>query len=437
MTIVIKVGSQPLLKRNENGLDQAFMANLVEQLAHLKQQGHSIYLISSGAVAAGRMIWHAASRPGAEPDEPSETARLQILAGLGQVELMHIYKQLAGQHGLHAVQLLLSKNDFISRAHYLHVERLLLSMQSFPELLPVINENDSVSVEELMFTDNDQLAGVLAQQLGADLLMLLTEVAGVYDREPCRDGAQLLPLLGPDAGSWSRLTNLTGKSHSGRGGINSKLETARKASRAGVPCSITAAREPQVVLRVVTELQHLCSAFSAQEAAQTEILAQKLLWQWTQKWSARTELGTLALPALAALQPWARRVQSGCGSAGSSGVNQGDKQAGRNKTPGLRGVRKWLSARQLADGQARITVNSVLAQKLQKRERALSILPVGIVSFQGTFSKGDLIDIYSEPGKKIGIGLARYSDLQLSKTMQRQNQAVFIHYNYLHIEEQV
>ena len=384
MTIVVKVGSQVLLQA-AGKLDQGFMADLVRQVAVLKRQGHMVYLISSGAVAAGQGLWQAYQKL-------SETATRQILAGLGQVELMQIYRQLAAEQQLQVVQLLLTKSDFISRKHYLNVQRLLLSMQDSPELLPVINENDSVSVDELMFTDNDQLAGVLSQQLDADLLLLLTEVAGVYDKDPREAGARLVSLLG----AYEDWPKLEGKSNSGRGGISSKLETARKMSRAGLITSIASARQSQIILQVVAAVERFI-------AVQPQM--GQGLQQWRDEWAARPDWGTLVLPI-------------------------GTKAPNKN----LRGMRKWLSARNLAAGHARIIVNEGLAHKLLKKKQAISILPVGIVGYEGEFARGDLIDIYSPEQEKLGIGLARYSHLQLSKSMTKQNQAIFIHYNYLHIE---
>ncbi len=399
MTIVVKVGSQSLLQATGK-LDCNLMAELVRQIAILKRQGHTVYFISSGAVAAGRGIWQ-------NPQKLSETASRQIFAGLGQVELMQIYRQLAAEHQLHAVQLLLTKMDFISRSHYLNVERLLLSLQDFPKLLPVINENDSVAVEELLFTDNDQLAGVLSQQMEAHLLLLLTEAQGIYDKNPHEDGAELFTLLGPDSGvAWPKIE---GKSHSGRGGISSKLETARKMSRVGLLTSIASARQAEIILRVVAAAEHFI-VMQNNANLQAEFQIKEARQKWREAWVAQPELGTMILPSCETQMPETKK--------------------------NLRGVRKWLSARNLAAGHARIIVNEGLAQKLKSGSQAISILPVGIVSYEGEFSKGDLIDIYSlEQSIKLGIGLARYGHLQLKKVMSQKNQAIFIHYNYLHIEK--
>ena len=435
MIIVVKIGSQSLLQQPpnpdvlESHLDCKFLAQLLSQIFQLKERGHVVYLISSGAVAAGRSIWH-------EHRQLNNTAARQILAGIGQVELMQIYRQLAAEQGLHVVQLLLTKNDFISRGHYLNLERLLLSLQGYPELLPIINENDSVSIDELMFTDNDQLAGALAQQLGADLLLLLTEASGVYDRDPREPGARLYPLLGPvavggaaavprQAAVWPRLE---GKNSSGRGGIASKLETARKMSRAGVPTCIASARQSEIILQVVSELAgfnilgRVChSAKSITE--KTEIEPKAIFDKWGETWQRRPELGTLVLPSSSY---WP-------GSLPKMREQAGNKVQNKAKN-NLRGVRKWLFIRDLAAGQGRIVVNDGLARKLRGKQHVVSILPVGIVSCDGEFSKGDLIDIYSESQEKLGIGLARYNVARLRETLGKHNQAIFIHYNYLHIE---
>ena len=419
MTIVIKIGSQSLLAKKGSGLDEALMGALISQIAELKKAGHMVYLLSSGAVAAGRSIW--CKRDGAD-----QTAVRQILAGLGQVELMQRYKQIAQKYQLQVVQLLLTKSDFIQRSHYLNLERLLLRMRSFPELLPIINENDSTSVDELMFTDNDELAGLLSRQLGADLLVLLTEVAGIYEGNPPKNGEKngdLLPIpVLRCEGPWPKLE---GKSDSGRGGIGSKLETVKKMSRAGVLSIVAAAREPDVVLQIVGEALGLRTALrdlsdggvngSATNARAESIAAP--IERWAAACAARPQLGTAVLPA-----PWALAQWAGIGL---------DKEPRRTK----RGLRKWLAVRNLAAGEARIVVHAGLAEKLEGERQLISILPVGILRYEGEFRKGDLIDIYSERGKKLGIGLSRYSHIQLAKTMAQKNGAVLIHYNYLHVEK--
>ena len=414
MTIVIKIGSQSLL--SGDGLNVSLMAKLIAQIVELKKAGHVVYLLSSGAVAAGRSMWHR-EQGGGTP------AARQILAGLGQVELMQHYKQIAQTHQLQGhqlqvVQLLLTKNDFIQRSHYLNIERLLLRMREFPELLPIINENDSVSLDELMFTDNDELAGLLARQLGADLLVLLTEVAGIYERNPDHNDMDLcpIPVLRGEQ-SWPRLE---GKSRSGRGGIGSKLETVRKMSRAGVVSSVAAAQESEIVLQIVEQVLALRTAIFgdiANIAASIE--------RWVADWAIQSQLGTAVLPAPLALAQW----------AGVPTEEASESTTERHRAKLKRGLRKWLAARNLAAGEARIVVHAGLTKKLEGERQLISILPVGVLRYEGEFRKGDLIDIYSEGGKKLGIGLARYSHLQLEKTMVQKNGAVLIHYNYLHVEK--
>lgn len=441
MTIVLKIGSQSLLSRRRGGLDAVLMAQLIGQIARLKQDGHVVYLLSSGAVAAGRSMWR---------EQGGGAAVRQILAGLGQVELMQHYKQMAQTHQLQGkqlqvVQLLLTKNDFIRRSHYLNLERLLLRMRDFPELLPIINENDSVSVDELMFTDNDELAGLLARQLGADLLVLLTEAAGIYNGNPPKNGEKNgdlrpIPVLRDEQQPWPKLE---GKSRSGRGGIGSKLETVRKMSRAGVVSSIAAAREPEIVLQIVEQVLALRTALretalrdggangSAKKLEAESIAARSEPSEpsepsecWAAAWAMRPQLGTAVLPA-----PWALAQWAGIGGGiGGMGLHKEPRRA-------KRGLRKWLVARNMAAGEARIVVHAGLAEKLEGEKQLISILPVGVLRYEGEFRKGDLIDIYSEGGKKLGIGLARYSHMQLAKTMAQKNGAVLIHYNYLHVEK--
>lgn len=148
-----------------------------------------------------------------------------------------------------ASQLLLTKQDFHTRKHYLNIARLLNEIFAQKNIIPIINENDSVAIEELMFTDNDELAGLIAAQVGADKLVILGSVAGVYTGHPNDPDATLIPLINPDAG-WPNISSA--KSTHGRGGMISKISTARKMSSLGVTTYIASINEANVVNRIVS-----------------------------------------------------------------------------------------------------------------------------------------------------------------------------------------
>jgi glutamate 5-kinase len=230
MKIVIKVGTQSILS-SDGALSEPVLLHLVEQLAFLKKEGHQLVLVSSGAVAAGRK---AASLLGRQYS--SSIGEKQVLASLGQHELMHLYASMFKAHQLLASQLLLTKQDFQTRQHYLNISRLLQEILVDDTIIPIINENDSVAIEELMFTDNDELAGLIAAQVNADKLIILSNVKGVYTRHPDEPDSEFISVIDPQRG-WPQVP--TTKNLYGRGGMISKLGTARKMSHLGITTHIT------------------------------------------------------------------------------------------------------------------------------------------------------------------------------------------------------
>lgn len=243
MKIVVKVGTQSIL--SEDGAPiEPLLATLVEQIAILHRAEHQVVLVSSGAVACGRNV----ARQVFGKEYGSSIGEKQMLASLGQHELMHLYGCLFRQHNLLASQLLLTKQDFRTRKHYLNINRVLFELLKQKNIIPVINENDTIAIEELMFTDNDELAGLIAAQMGIDKLIILSNVKGVYTGHPSDPSAKLIPLIDPKEG-WPQISSAT-SSH-GRGGMISKIGTARKMSALGITTHIASMREPLVLQRLV------------------------------------------------------------------------------------------------------------------------------------------------------------------------------------------
>jgi len=232
--IVVKTGSQLLCGWNGQ-LDEALMRDLVGQMAELRKAGWQVILVSSGAVAAGAGV--AGIRISSDP-----VTRRQVLAALGQVRLMQTYKTLFDLRGLAVAQVLATKSDFQTRNHYLNMRNCLEGMLA-AGIVPVVNENDVVSVTELMFTDNDELAGLLASMVNADLLVMLSTVPGVYS------GDEVIA-------TWDEASHRTddivrsGTSMLGRGGMHSKIEVARKAAALGSEVVIADGRSGGVLLKV-------------------------------------------------------------------------------------------------------------------------------------------------------------------------------------------
>lgn len=240
---MIKVGTQSILSPDGTPFESV-MNHLVEQLVSLEQQGHPLVLVSSGAVSSGRR----AAKLALGRDYGHSIGEKQVLASLGQYELMHTYATLFKKHQMLVSQLLLTKQDFHSRGHYLNISRLLSELLAHKNVIPIVNENDSVAIEELMFTDNDELAGVIAAQINADKLIILTNVEGVFTGSPQDPGSKLIPLIHPDE-QWPEVS--TAKSLHGRGGMFSKLEIARKMSKLGITTHIANIEQPFVITRLV------------------------------------------------------------------------------------------------------------------------------------------------------------------------------------------
>jgi glutamate 5-kinase len=245
MKLVIKVGTQSILAP-DGTLFEPVLLHLVEQLVALQKSGHQVILVSSGAVGSGRKV----ANQFLGRAYGSSIGEKQLLASLGQHELIHHYSKLFQKHGLLASQLLLTKQDFQTRTHYLNIARLLREILEHKNIIPIINENDSVAVEELMFTDNDELAGLIAAQMNASKLIILSNVKGVYTGNLSEAGSELISVIHPESG-WPEVSSV--KSAQGRGGMVSKLSTARKMSELGITTHIACMDEPFVLKRIVDE----------------------------------------------------------------------------------------------------------------------------------------------------------------------------------------
>jgi glutamate 5-kinase len=237
--IVVKVGSQVLCDP-QGALNRQVLSNLVSQFSDLVADGWQVLLVSSGAVAAGSGLADENLR-----QIPDPVVRKQVMAANGQVRLMQAYRELFEQRELPIAQVLATKSDFQTRRHYLNMRGCIEALLT-AGIVPVINENDVVSVTELMFTDNDELAGLLAGMVNAELLCLLSTVPGVYDGDPEDETTQCIPCW--DDGLYQvEDVVLRGTSALGRGGMHNKLAIARKVARLGTEVVIADGTDPQIM----------------------------------------------------------------------------------------------------------------------------------------------------------------------------------------------
>ncbi len=239
--VVVKIGSA-LLTANGVGLDHAAIDTWAAQVAILHAQGVEVVLVSSGAVAEGMVRMKITARP---DDLPS----LQACAAIGQMGLIQAWAGALIQHDIQTAQVLLTHDDLADRRRYLNSGDALLRLIKW-RVIPVINENDTVATDEIRFGDNDTLAAMVASLVGADLLIILTDQEGMFDRDPRKDATATL-LSTVRAMDDGLLKMAGGGGVLGRGGMLTKVRAARLAAKSGCPTLITSGQTDNVLLRLV------------------------------------------------------------------------------------------------------------------------------------------------------------------------------------------
>ena len=242
--IVAKFGTS-LLTGGSDHLNQDIMSNLAAQVAQLHKQGLELLVVSSGAIASGR------SKLGLTREVRGIPLR-QVLASVGQNRLMYVYEQLFSQHNITVAQALLTKADLSDRAGYLNARNTLLALLEL-KVICIVNENDVVAVDEIQeakFGDNDNLSAMVANLVDADLLLILTDAAGLYTADPHRDpSARLISQVDRIDSEIERLAADT-PSRLGTGGMITKIEAAKLATASGVTVVIADGREPNIILQL-------------------------------------------------------------------------------------------------------------------------------------------------------------------------------------------
>jgi len=245
--VVVKIGSQIL--SSPQGIEEGRIKGLVRDLAALHDQGKELVVVSSGAVAAGMTRLGIRERPKTVPQK-------QALAAVGQIKLMALYEKYFSRFDKSVAQVLLTHEDLADRRRYLNAKHTLQTLLE-SSIVPVVNENDTVAVEEIKFGDNDHLSSLVATLLEADLLVMLSDVDGIFDRDPrVHDGAQLIPLI---ADIKKAKEGLSGESKSlyGTGGISSKISAAEKAAAAGIPTLIANGLTAGILLKLLDVKEEL------------------------------------------------------------------------------------------------------------------------------------------------------------------------------------
>jgi len=333
--IVAKFGTG-LLTGGSDHLNQEIMSSLVDQVAQLHHRGLELIVVSSGAIASGRHKLGLTREIRGIPFK-------QVLASVGQSRLMYVYEQLFSQHGITVAQALLTKADLADRAGYLNARNTLLALLEL-RVLCIVNENDVVAVDEIQeakFGDNDNLSAMVANLVDADLLLILSDIGGLYTADPHRSpDARLIPQVDRIDSEIERLA-ADAPSKLGTGGMITKIEAAKLATASGITVVIADGREPDVILRL----------------------------------AAGEAVGTRFLPATSKLESRKRWMLSGLSTKGKLVVDSG----------------------------------AALALKKQKR----SLLAAGIKQVEGKFQRGDIVNIYSPEGSRLGCGITNYSSADI------------------------
>jgi glutamate 5-kinase len=341
--VVVKIGSN-VLSGGTDRLDRAQLVEIVRQVAQLHGQGHEVAVVTSGAVLAGR------ERMG-YPQLKSSIPFRQMLAAVGQGRLMHLYGEFFDIYGIQVAQILLTADDFRNRGRYLNARDTMLGLLH-ERVVPIINENDTVATDEIKVGDNDNLAALVVTLIDADLLILLSDIAGLYTGDPrCDPEARLIDeVTQVDESIWA----IAGESGtaSGTGGMRTKIEAARLVQRAGSTMVIADGRERDVLPRIV----------------------------------AGERVGTRFTPAGA-----------GEGGAGAS-------------SSGLESRKRWILAGSRALG--RIYVDHGAAVAISTRGK--SLLPVGVVEVAEPFERGETVRVFAGE-TEIARGVVRYAASELDQ----------------------
>jgi len=253
--IVVKVGSNVLTRKDET-LDITRISTLVDQIAFLHKKGVEVILISSGAIASGRSEIH----PHKKVDDLGQR---QIYSAVGQVKLINLYYELFREYSIPIGQVLTNKESFGTRRHYLNQKNCMTVMIE-NGVIPIVNENDTIAVSELMFTDNDELSGLIASMMNAQALVILSNIDGIYNGSPDDPSSTILRKVKADD-DISEFIQVS-KSRFGRGGMRTKANIAQKEAKEGITVFIANGEKNNILIDLWNDFEHtICTHFLPSE----------------------------------------------------------------------------------------------------------------------------------------------------------------------------
>ncbi len=250
-SVVIKLGSQ-ILTDSKGKIDNLQISKLVAQIVELRKAGVYVYLVSSGAVAAGRSIFDL---------DTKTTLPVQVLASVGQSELIQLYKTWFTLFDIKVGQVLVTKEDFRDRRHFLNLKGAFGEMKK-NDILPIINENDVISIPDKTFSDNDELASLVAAMTDCQQVVILSSIDGFFDGDPKDEDSKVIPTVNFDSKDIYKYVQKS-KSELGRGGMASKLESSMKNANLGIETIIASGFEERVLNRILIDQEFLGTKFLA------------------------------------------------------------------------------------------------------------------------------------------------------------------------------
>lgn len=249
--IAIKIGSN-VLTAKEGGLDLDRIKQLVSQVSKLRRQGYDVIMISSGAVAAGRAL--------ISDDKLDAVSARQLFSAIGQAKLINHYHDFFEEEGLVCGQVLTTKESLSTRSYYLN-QRHCIEVMLQHGVIPIVNENDTISVTELMFTDNDELSGMVATMMDAEKLIILSNIDGIYDGNPSDPNSSVIREVFPGKRDLSNYIQ-TSKSTYGRGGMQTKTNIASKVADEGLEVIIANGKKDDILLKLLLSQEDIiCTRF--------------------------------------------------------------------------------------------------------------------------------------------------------------------------------
>lgn len=353
--IAVKIGSN-VLTRRDGTLDVTRMSALVDQVAELYKEGVEVILISSGAVASGRSEIKSSKKL-------DSVSQRQLFSAVGQAKLINRYYELFRDHGIAVGQVLTMKENFSTRYHYLN-QRNCMSVMLENGVIPIVNENDTVSVTELMFTDNDELSGMIASMMDVQALIILSNIDGIYNGSPSAADTEVIRKVEPGKDLSDYIQ--TEKSGFGRGGMLTKTTIARKVADEGIAVVIANGKKENILLDLLKYPE--------------------------------TTVCTRFIPM------------------------QGDVSS----------VKKWIAhSGGFAKGELHLNDKAV---EVLRGEKAVSVLPVGVVHVEGDFEKDDIVKIMDSKGVPIGVGRVAFDSKEACAMLGKHGQKALVHYDYLYLE---